>query len=704
MAFSGVLANLGRATALTASSQQEPENLEDISFYTFTYGPDINYSRCVQSVNAVDHERGSLVVGNEPGRANLGLLRSTPDLGVVVAGFGKGFMDLPFSDPSMLSVGQDRKNSREIFGSLYVLRREGAALDQWDISTTVIGSVFDHGIEILPDGDTLLVSTTGMDQEMVRVPPFRIEKHRLSDVTRIPDSEDRPGTHKLGSPVDTLELPNPTVNMLLDPTRNVVHALTRERYHWRELMATTVMSIHTFDATQMTEVDSPIDIAQWQGWATDLLIPMMASSPDGRFMVTTRGPTSSLNVIDLLQRKSWTINVEDASSVLDVAFSGGIENSGLLALNVRSGVSGADRPEDKPWATFKSQVRVGELSESGFHERGRGPWVYGNIPDAPAALEWTESGASIVAALDHKRSAVPEPASEPMAAVFSVRDEGRSIEQENALFPCRESAFVMDVLTKKGRLPTATNTSTATRTTAPTITPTSTATDTPTSTATPTPTSTTHPRPVYLPILLRENCTPQQKRQDVVLIIDTSSSMKEPSRSGRRKIEAAQDAALRYLDLLRLDDGDRAAVVSFDVAARTHVSLTADRASLVSAITQLRVGEKTCLPCAVQQGAEELAGHKRRVGFTLVIILLTDGRSNPRPVSEAVEEAIRAKDTGIIVFTVGLGNDIEREALRQIASKPHYFYHAPEAEDLSAIYESIAIEVPCSRELFWGRR
>jgi Mg-chelatase subunit ChlD len=685
-----------------ASSRHGSEGTEDIAFFSFTYGPDINYSRCPQSVNGVNSNSGSIVVGNEPGRANLGLLRSTPDLGVIVAGFGKIFGDIEFNDPGAIWDAANRKADSDPYGSLYVLRREGESIDQWEIATTVVGPQFHHGIEILPDGDTLLVSTTEMSQDLVRVPPFQIEKYRLREVSRIQESKDRPGTHRLGAPINALELPNPVVNILLDPTRESAHALTKEHFDWREPLAETDMALHTFDAIQMTEIEPPIEVAKWKGWANDLLIPMMTESPDGVFLVTTRGPVSSINVVDLVQRQAWTVDINDAGAITDAAFNSGPENHGLLAINVRSRVPASDRPEGKPWVSTKTQVRVGTLVGAEFRERGRGPWIHGNTAGAPAAVAWTKSGAAIIAAVDHRASALSGAAPDPMAAVFAVSNEGRIVEKSRDLYPCRESSFVMDILTENGHLPTVTTTPTAslTATTTPTLTPTR----VPTKTETPTPTSIAKPGPVYLPILLRERCTPLQKRQDVVLIIDTSSSMKESSRAGRRKIEAAQEAALRYIDLLLLDDGDRAAVVSFDVEARTHIPLSADREALVAAITKLRVGEKTCLPCAVQQGAEELAGPMRREGFTPVIILLTDGRSNPRPISEAIEEATTAKRAGIIVFTVGLGNEIERGALQQIASKPHFFYHAPEAEDLSAIYESIAVEVPCSVGRFWGRR
>ncbi len=53
---------------------------------------------------------------------------------------------------------------------------------------------------------------------------------------------------------------------------------------------------------------------------------------------------------------------------------------------------------------------------------------------------------------------------------------------------------------------------------------------------------------------------------------------------------------------------------------------------------------------------------------------------------------------------VGLGADVEREALVAMASRPDYAHFAPEAEDLEGIYRAIAVTVPCPPGAFWSRR
>ena len=220
----------------------------------------------------------------------------------------------------------------------------------------------------------------------------------------------------------------------------------------------------------------------------------------------------------------------------------------------------------------------------------------------------------------------------------------------------------------------------------------------------PSPTPVT-PVAIYLPILLREApCKPGRLPVDVVLLMDASTSMLEHTSQGRRKVDAAVDAARVFLDLLRLESGDRAAVVAFNHDARMSQSLTANRSLLADALDGIVIDRQTCLVCALDASLAAFPPAAEREGRLSAMILLTDGRSNPRPASEAVDSATVAKAADIVLFTVGLGAELDFDALRDIASKPDYFIQAPDGEDLEAIYRDIAVELPCPADRYWGRR
>ena len=167
----------------------------------------------------------------------------------------------------------------------------------------------------------------------------------------------------------------------------------------------------------------------------------------------------------------------------------------------------------------------------------------------------------------------------------------------------------------------------------PTATPSPTATPEPTDLPPPTATAVDTPTLallLYLPVALHEPaCTPDKRRVDVALVIDASTSMLQSTVAGRTKFAAAKEAADNFLDLLGPED--QAAIVAFNSEARLLQSLTNNRAALVETIAGIGAAPQTCLVCAVDVAATELTGSRRRSEATAVLILLTDGKSNPAP-------------------------------------------------------------------------
>jgi len=214
------------------------------------------------------------------------------------------------------------------------------------------------------------------------------------------------------------------------------------------------------------------------------------------------------------------------------------------------------------------------------------------------------------------------------------------------------------------------------------------------------------PRPIYLPMLLRESCTPQQRLGDVVLVLDASQSMTGSVAPGsaQSKLDAARAAAGRLLDILRLGDGDQAAIVSFNAEAFVLAGLTADRGGLNRALDAIKVAPQTCIFCGVDAAVRELASVRRRLDSAPVVILLTDGRSSPQPVDLAVARAGEAKLAGVRIYTIGLGEDLDEAALREMASGPESYFHAPSGAHLARIYQDIAADIPCPVSAFWSGR
>ncbi len=188
-----------------------------------------------------------------------------------------------------------------------------------------------------------------------------------------------------------------------------------------------------------------------------------------------------------------------------------------------------------------------------------------------------------------------------------------------------------------------------------------------------------------------------------MLVVDASASMLEPTSRGRTKLDAAVEALRRFAEHLNLPR-DQVAIVEFNSGVRLLQPLTGRRSAVDAALQGIEVRRQTRIDLGVERAHQELMSSRRLPGNDPVMIVLTDGLANPVPPARAVDNAHRAKEDSITIFTVGLGSELDIWALEEMASKAGYFYRAPSAEDLADIYAAIASEIPCPAEDFWGRR
>ncbi len=203
-------------------------------------------------------------------------------------------------------------------------------------------------------------------------------------------------------------------------------------------------------------------------------------------------------------------------------------------------------------------------------------------------------------------------------------------------------------------------------------------------------------RAIYLPLLLRERCLNRGRPVDLVLVLDSSSSMAEPARgeepAGPTKLDAAKAAAGAFLRFLQLPI-DRAAVLGFNETAALAIGLSGELDRLDAALAGLSTATGTRIDRGLEAATAELAVG-RRPGALPVVILLTDGLQNgdPAPVSRAAD-ALKA--TGALVYTIGLGDAVDRALLQQAASSADRFYSSPSAADLASIYAQISERLRC---------
>ncbi|MGI0148893.1 MAG: vWA domain-containing protein, partial [Thermoplasmata archaeon] len=200
--------------------------------------------------------------------------------------------------------------------------------------------------------------------------------------------------------------------------------------------------------------------------------------------------------------------------------------------------------------------------------------------------------------------------------------------------------------------------------------------------------------------------------QDVVLVIDSSGSMvwNDP---GRLRIAGAKDY------VTHLSKPDRIAIVDFDSDAhltKANVGQAAhhlyspghngipDYTEVNTDLDTIDQSGSTNYGMALLVAIDELITYGDR-NHAWAIILLTDGEntacvpvppcsSNSGAASDllALQQASRAVASGIVIFTIGLGPDVNPTLLTQIAQTTGgTYYAAPNAQAIQFIYFEIAM-------------
>ncbi|RLG30524.1 hypothetical protein DRN98_07285, partial [Methanosarcinales archaeon] len=189
---------------------------------------------------------------------------------------------------------------------------------------------------------------------------------------------------------------------------------------------------------------------------------------------------------------------------------------------------------------------------------------------------------------------------------------------------------------------------------------------------------------------------------DVVLVFDRSGSMDDDgwddNISDWQPIGDAKIAAKNFVDLL--GKNDRAGLVSFATKANLDESLTFDHQDVKDEIDSMSAGGWTNMSNALELANEELVSNGR-TDITWVEVLLSDGNNNcgmknpPGDCHQRVfDRAEEAKDNGIIIYAIALGENANKTLMERIANiTGGKFYYAPTSEDLEEIYEEVAESV-----------
>lgn len=201
--------------------------------------------------------------------------------------------------------------------------------------------------------------------------------------------------------------------------------------------------------------------------------------------------------------------------------------------------------------------------------------------------------------------------------------------------------------------------------------------------------------------VLRQVVPMQEEGIDILLVVDTSTSMKIADMSTTEQIRRMDAARIRAEEFAKARVKDRVGLIAFARYAELRCPLTLDETALSAFLRVLDIVPEgseldgtaigTSLAKAVQVLQKSKAASK-------VVVLLTDGETTVNDIVP-LDGAKLAKDADIRVHTIGLGNgrltpfgfrSLDFTDLRMIAETTGGEFFQPKTDDdLAAVYARI---------------
>jgi Ca-activated chloride channel homolog len=170
---------------------------------------------------------------------------------------------------------------------------------------------------------------------------------------------------------------------------------------------------------------------------------------------------------------------------------------------------------------------------------------------------------------------------------------------------------------------------------------------------------------------------------NLVLVIDRSGSMADSDKMSRVK------SSLIAL-VSRLRDVDTLSIVVFDSEAQVLLPAcrVIDRRSIKQSIQSIEPNGATNLYDGLMLGYQEARKNYRK-DATNRVILLTDGIANRGETNpwKIAQDSLRFNDEGIDLATVGVGLDLNKDLLRQLAQSGRGLFHfVADAQDIEKVF------------------
>ncbi|HWS90175.1 MAG TPA: VWA domain-containing protein [Pyrinomonadaceae bacterium] len=170
---------------------------------------------------------------------------------------------------------------------------------------------------------------------------------------------------------------------------------------------------------------------------------------------------------------------------------------------------------------------------------------------------------------------------------------------------------------------------------------------------------------------------------NLALVIDKSGSMADAD-----KLTRVKEALLTLVNQLR--ETDTLAIVVFDSEAEVLRPGRAigNREEVRRLIRQIEPGSSTNIHAGLMLGYREALRNFNREG-TNRVVLLTDGIANQGVTdpSQIARESLSFNDRGVDLSTIGVGLDLNKDLLRQLAKSGRGLFHfVADAQDIDKVF------------------
>ena len=180
---------------------------------------------------------------------------------------------------------------------------------------------------------------------------------------------------------------------------------------------------------------------------------------------------------------------------------------------------------------------------------------------------------------------------------------------------------------------------------------------------------------------------------DIVIALDTSSSMTQSDFGGQTRIDASKRVIVDFLAGLR---NDRAGVVIFSAEAMVLSPLTLDYSAAQRLVAPIEAGKLLRDGTAIGTGlATALNAVRTSTARSKVVVLLTDGQSNTGDI-QPLDAAQMAKVLGVRVYLIGAAqgaraaSDVDEGLMRAMAALTGgQYYRVSDETALRNVYREI---------------